>query len=118
MTTSAPVLGGTTLPKAIKCDVSEILVGEQSESGNGIALLDYTAVKWAWAVTFPYRTEAEKDVLRERYAEAGTQAWQAPDGTATYTVVVKRGSWREEQHLQMQSGAPYYTISFELEEYQ
>jgi hypothetical protein len=118
MSTGAPVLGGTTLPKAISCDVTEILVGEQSESGNGTNLLDYTAVKWAWAVTFPYRTEAEKDVLHERYAEAGTQSWQAPDGTATYTVVVKRGSWKEGQHLQIASGEPYYTVSFELVEYQ
>ncbi len=108
-------LGGVTLAEPnIPIEISEVFVGEQHESHDGTLLTDYTNIKSKFKLDWDVLSQAQRDVIYTRAMVVTAQAFVPPHVATSYTVIVKRGAYREKP---VPSGSVYiWTVSLELEE--
>jgi hypothetical protein len=99
----------------VPIEMEEVFVGEQTEAHDGTLLTDYTAIKTKWKLKWSNLTETQRDAIATRALVVTSQSFSPPQEAASYTVVVRRGTWRERP--EPSAGATvYYHVEFEVEE--
>lgn len=108
-------LGGVTLTNLDKCDVSEVFVGQQTRSANGLRLTDYANILLKWSLQCSLLTEAQRDAIKAVADATSTQTFVDVDGNS-YTVSVTRGSYTDTR-VPNSNGEAWYALAFDIEEH-
>lgn len=112
-------LGGVTLPDPTIGTEGhgETMVGEGAftEMADGTIVYDFGTGRRSWSLAWRGINSLEKNSLYTQYLVKTTQAFQPPDTTSTYTVIVTPNTWRCNS-FEVGTSVPYYDASFTLEE--